>query len=112
MSEILINTSTTGDQGQPTVAALFGTHYLVCWSDSDDGTIKGQLLKADGATTTASAPGGTAAPTGRRWATSSPCRPATDSTSAWSDEGGAASDTSGSAVRGRAYTVTSQGQLL
>ncbi|HCA85788.1 MAG TPA: hypothetical protein DEQ61_09985 [Streptomyces sp.] len=45
MSDIVINTSTTGNQERPTVADLFGTHYLVCWSDNNDGTIKGRAFR-------------------------------------------------------------------
>ncbi|QKW06541.1 hypothetical protein HUT18_09125 [Streptomyces sp. NA04227] len=48
MSEILVNTSTAGIQQFPTVTELFGTHYLVCWSDFQDGTVKGQAFRADG----------------------------------------------------------------
>ncbi|MEU9785548.1 hypothetical protein AB0H92_32085 [Streptomyces phaeochromogenes] len=48
MSEVLINISTTGNQERPTVADRFGTHYLICWSDDNGGTIKGRSFKADG----------------------------------------------------------------
>ncbi|MFD4240424.1 hypothetical protein ACFWP3_02220 [Streptomyces sp. NPDC058525] len=48
MSEFLVNTSTTGSQERPTVTDLFGTHYLVCWSDTNDGSIKGRTFHADG----------------------------------------------------------------
>ncbi|MDT9691241.1 hypothetical protein Q5762_23405 [Streptomyces sp. P9(2023)] len=51
MSEILINTSTAGSQQHPTVADLFGTHYLICWSDQNDGTIRGHAYQANGTPT-------------------------------------------------------------
>jgi hypothetical protein len=48
MSEILINTTTTGLQHQPAIAALGGTHFFVVWLDSSDLTIKGRLVQANG----------------------------------------------------------------
>jgi hypothetical protein len=44
MDEILINTTTTGDQEQPAVAGLRGLQFAVVWSDRGTGNIKGQLL--------------------------------------------------------------------
>jgi hypothetical protein len=48
MSEILINTTTTGLQHQPAIAALGSTHFFVVWLDSSDLTIKGRLVQANG----------------------------------------------------------------
>jgi hypothetical protein len=48
MDELLINTTTAGDQGQPSVCGLQGTQFVVVWEDRNDGTIKGQLLGATG----------------------------------------------------------------
>jgi hypothetical protein len=48
MSEILINTTTTGLQHQPAIAALGNTHFFVVWVDSSDLTIKGRLIQANG----------------------------------------------------------------
>jgi hypothetical protein len=48
MSEILINTTTTGLQHQPAIAALGGMHFFVVWLDSSDLTIKGRLVQANG----------------------------------------------------------------
>ena len=48
MSEILINTTTTGLQHQPAIATLGGTHFFVVWLDSSDLTIKGRLVQANG----------------------------------------------------------------
>lgn len=48
MSEILVNTTTTGLQHQPAIAAFRGTHFFVVWADSSDATIKGQIFQANG----------------------------------------------------------------
>ena len=48
MDEVLINTSTAGDQGQPSVCGLQGTQFVVVWEDRGDGTIKGQMFGATG----------------------------------------------------------------
>ena len=48
MSEILINTTTTGLQHQPAIAPLDNTHFFVVWADSSDFTIKGQIIQANG----------------------------------------------------------------
>jgi len=49
MDEVLINTTTAGDQGQPGVCGLQGTQFVVVWEDRSDNTIKGQMLGASGA---------------------------------------------------------------
>ena len=49
MDEVLINTSTAGDQGQPSVCGLQGTQFVVVWEDRGDNTIKGQMFGTDGA---------------------------------------------------------------
>lgn len=51
MDEILINTSTTGDQSQPSVAAFRGTQFVAVWPDGGSGNIKGQIFGADGGKT-------------------------------------------------------------
>jgi hypothetical protein len=48
MDEVLINTTTAGDQGQPGVCSLQGTQFVVVWEDRGDNTIKGQMFGADG----------------------------------------------------------------
>ena len=48
MDEVLINTTTAGDQGQPSVCGLQGTQFVVVWEDRSDGTIKGQMLGPTG----------------------------------------------------------------
>jgi hypothetical protein len=48
MDEALINTTTAGDQSQPSVCGLQGTQFVVVWEDHGDGTIKGQMLGATG----------------------------------------------------------------
>jgi len=48
MDEALINTTTAGDQSQPSVCGLQGTQFVVVWEDDGDGTIKGQMLGATG----------------------------------------------------------------
>jgi hypothetical protein len=49
MDEVLINTTTAGDQGQPSVCGLQGTQFVVVWEDRGDNTIKGQMFGASGA---------------------------------------------------------------
>jgi hypothetical protein len=44
MDEVLINTATAGDQGQPAQ----GTQFVVVWEDRSDNTIKGQMFGAAG----------------------------------------------------------------
>jgi hypothetical protein len=48
MDEVLINTTTAGDQGQPAVCGLQGTQFVVVWEDRSDNTIKGQMFGASG----------------------------------------------------------------
>ena len=48
MDEVLVNTTTAGDQGQPSVCGLQGTQFVVVWEDRGDGTIKGQMFGATG----------------------------------------------------------------
>lgn len=48
MDEILINTTTAGDQGQPGVCGLQGTQFVVVWEDRGDNTIKGRMFGANG----------------------------------------------------------------
>jgi hypothetical protein len=48
MSEILINTTTTGLQHQPAIAPLSDTSFFVVWTDGGDRTIKGRFIQADG----------------------------------------------------------------
>lgn len=49
MDEVLINTTTSGDQGQPGVCGLQGTQFVVVWEDRSDNTIKGQMFGIGGA---------------------------------------------------------------
>ena len=48
MDEVLINTTTAGDQGQPGVCGLQGTQFVVVWEDRGDDTIKGQTFGTNG----------------------------------------------------------------
>ena len=48
MDEVLINTTTAGNQGQPGVCGLQGTQFVVVWEDRNDNTIKGQMFGASG----------------------------------------------------------------
>ena len=48
MDEVLINTTTAGDQGQPGVCGLQGTQFVVAWEDRSDNTIKGQMFATGG----------------------------------------------------------------
>jgi hypothetical protein len=47
-NEILVNTSTSGDQDQPGVAGFRGTQFVVVWADHGTGNIKGQMLGVNG----------------------------------------------------------------
>jgi hypothetical protein len=49
MDEFLINTSTSGNQGQSSVAGFRGTQFVVVWEDSGSGNIRGQMLGVNGA---------------------------------------------------------------
>ena len=51
MDEILINTSTLGNQTQPAIAAFRGTQFVAVWEDLNDGNIRGQMLSPDGTKT-------------------------------------------------------------
>jgi hypothetical protein len=48
VSEILINTTTSGDQDQPAVAPLGNAHFFVVWVDGSDRNIKGRIIQANG----------------------------------------------------------------
>jgi hypothetical protein len=48
MDEILINTTTSGQQGQPAVAGFRGTQFVVVWEDDGSGDIRGQMLGVNG----------------------------------------------------------------
>lgn len=48
MDEVLINTTTTGNQGQPGVCGLQGTQFVVVWEDRSDNNIKGKMFGTDG----------------------------------------------------------------
>jgi hypothetical protein len=48
MDEVLVNTTTAGNQGQPGVCGLQGTQFVVVWEDGGDGTIKGQIFGVTG----------------------------------------------------------------
>jgi hypothetical protein len=48
MDEILINTSTSGDQGQPAIAGFRGTQFVVVWEDRGSGNIRGQTFGVNG----------------------------------------------------------------
>src|SRR5262245_27440565 len=48
MDEILINTSTVGNQGQPAVAGFRGTQFVVVWEDGGSVDIRGQMLGVNG----------------------------------------------------------------
>lgn len=48
MDEFLINTTTSGNQGQPSVCGLQGTQFVVAWEDRGDGTIKAQMYGSGG----------------------------------------------------------------
>src|SRR5712671_3046801 len=49
MDEVLINTTTAGDQDQPGVAGFRGTQFVVVWAEPATGAIKGQMLGVNGA---------------------------------------------------------------
>lgn len=48
MDEFLINTTTAGNQGQPSVCGLQGTQFVVVWEDRGDNTIKAQMYGSSG----------------------------------------------------------------
>ena len=48
MDEFLINTSTAGDAGQPSVAGFQGTQFVVVWEDRNLSSIKGQMFGTSG----------------------------------------------------------------
>lgn len=47
MNELLINTTTTGAQFQPAIAAI-RNNFVIVWADSSAASIKGQFISADG----------------------------------------------------------------
>jgi hypothetical protein len=49
MDEFLVNTSTSGNQGQPAIAGFRGTQFVVVWEDSGSGNIRGQMFGVNGA---------------------------------------------------------------
>jgi hypothetical protein len=49
MDEILLNTTTAGNQDQPAVAGFRGTQFAVVWADHGSGNIKGQMLGVNAA---------------------------------------------------------------
>jgi hypothetical protein len=49
MDEVLINTATSGNQGQPAVAGFRETQFVVVWEDRGSGNIRGQMLGVNGA---------------------------------------------------------------
>ena len=51
MDEIPINTSTAGNQDQPSVAGFRGTQFVAVWEDNGTDTIKGRLFGVNGAPT-------------------------------------------------------------
>src|SRR4051812_39242201 len=51
MDEIPINTTTAGNQDQPSVAGFRGTQFAVVWADHGTGNIKGQMLGVNAAKT-------------------------------------------------------------
>ena len=65
MDEVLINTTTAGNQDQPGVAGLRGIQFAVVWADHGTGNIKGQLL------------GVNAAPSGKEFTVNFPQAPGT-----------------------------------
>lgn len=53
--ELLINTTTTGYQGQPTITALENGRFVVSWQDDSEtggdlsgSAVRGQVVNADG----------------------------------------------------------------
>jgi hypothetical protein len=48
MDESTINTTTAGNQDQPSVAGFRGTQFAVVWADHGSGDIRGQMLGVDG----------------------------------------------------------------
>lgn len=49
MSEIVVNTTTSGLQHEPAVASFRGTHFIVVWTDTSDRSIKRRVFMANGA---------------------------------------------------------------
>lgn len=47
-NEFLIPTTTSGNQGQPSVCGLQGTQFVAVWEDKGDNTIKGKMFGGDG----------------------------------------------------------------
>ncbi|MFF3661162.1 hypothetical protein [Streptomyces olivochromogenes] len=48
MGEILVSTTTSGAQSQPSVDSVHGTQYVAMWADGSDAGIKGQNLGRTG----------------------------------------------------------------
>lgn len=48
MGEILVSTTTSGAQFQPSVDSVRGTQYVAMWADGSDAGIKGQNLGRTG----------------------------------------------------------------
>ena len=48
MDEVLVNTSTSGNQGQPAVAGFRGTQFVVAWEDTGSGDIRAQMFGVNG----------------------------------------------------------------
>ena len=50
MADFIVNTTTAGDQYEPTVTALPDGHFVVTWTsiDDGDGRIRARLFNADG----------------------------------------------------------------
>lgn len=44
MDEILINTTTTGDQQQPAITGFSGLQFAAVWADRETGNIKGRMF--------------------------------------------------------------------
>jgi hypothetical protein len=51
MDEFVINTTTAGNQDQPSVAGFRGTQFVVVWEDNGANSIKGRLFGVNGAPT-------------------------------------------------------------
>jgi hypothetical protein len=51
MDEFAINTTTAGNQDQPSVASFRGTQFVAVWEDNGTDTIKGRLFGVNGAPT-------------------------------------------------------------
>ncbi|BDH12706.1 hypothetical protein [Streptomyces hygroscopicus] len=99
MGEILVRTTTSGSHVEPSVDSVHAAQYVALWADGSDAGITGQNLGRTGTklgeefqVSAASAFGGGAESV----------------FTAWADDGG----TSDLAVRGRAFTATSSGELV